>query len=114
MHRAILILAAVWTLLCVPALCMGGLLTHACECGASLECGHEDACATDPCSELAGTSPGKPAIPAAAKLQLTVAIAPPSIAGEPLACGLSDRSPFLAPPIDPLSLCPTLRLPLLI
>ncbi len=31
-----------------PALCGGGLLDHACECGEDVSCGHEDDCAADP------------------------------------------------------------------
>lgn len=55
-----------WAMVIMPALCAGGVITHPCECPSSLETGHEDAhhdetdegcghennCATDPCSEI--------------------------------------------------------------
>lgn len=39
-------------LLVGPALCMGGLIEHSCECGGDteLQCDHEDDCAGDLCS----------------------------------------------------------------
>jgi hypothetical protein len=33
-----------------PALCGGGMLEHACECGNDVQCHHEEACPDDPCS----------------------------------------------------------------
>lgn len=37
-----------------PALCLGGLLEHACECGsaASVACEHEQECPDDPCASV--------------------------------------------------------------
>jgi hypothetical protein len=47
--QRILLIVAVWTLLAIPALCLGGILTHTCLCDADVTCGHEDSCASDPC-----------------------------------------------------------------
>ena len=46
-------LLLIWTLLLGPALCMGELLEHACDCGSEETCEHEDSCAQDPCGSLA-------------------------------------------------------------
>lgn len=45
-----------WSLIVLPALCMGGMLVHDCECTIQSECGHEADCADDPCSDLSVTS----------------------------------------------------------
>jgi hypothetical protein len=50
MNRAVLLVAAVWTLAGAPLLCAGGLLMHACECEETCYCDHESDCASDPCS----------------------------------------------------------------
>lgn len=62
--RFINLLTAVWTLVAVPALCTGGILTHPCECEPASPChdshhdeeenddpgcGHESSCSIDPC-----------------------------------------------------------------
>lgn len=49
-------LLVVFVLLAGPAICIGGLLPHECDCGPGeieLECGHEDACTDDPCETFA-------------------------------------------------------------
>lgn len=62
MRRVVTIVAALNSLLIVPALCMGGVITHACECVEETccptecdcddrsGCGHESGCSDDPCS----------------------------------------------------------------
>ena len=62
MRRVLTIVAALSSLLIVPALCMGGLITHACDraeetccppecdCNGRARCGHESGCSDDPCS----------------------------------------------------------------
>ena len=40
---------ALWAVLAMPALCLGGILVHACDCGGAVQCGHESACWYDPC-----------------------------------------------------------------
>lgn len=62
MRRIVTIIAAVGLLQLVPALCVGGVITHACECAEEpccpsacdcndmSGCGHESDCADDPCS----------------------------------------------------------------
>ena len=54
MARLFTSLFLIWALLLGPALCVGGLLEHACECGSeiSVECQHEDSCPDDPCAPL--------------------------------------------------------------
>jgi len=52
-------LLLLWAFLVAPALCMGGLLEHPCDCGDGAPCEyeessqHEDSCAGDPCSVVA-------------------------------------------------------------
>jgi len=68
MGRALTISVLLGSLLAVPALCMGGVITHACACGSESpcpcdsgcdresgcdhvpDCGHEGGCPDDPCS----------------------------------------------------------------
>ena len=54
MARPLTTLFLIWALLLGPALCAGGLLEHACDCGSGVdaECGHEDSCPDDPCVSL--------------------------------------------------------------
>lgn len=54
MVRTIASLLLSWTLLLGPALCMGGLLAHDCDCGNEVdsECPHEEACGDDPCTTM--------------------------------------------------------------
>jgi len=49
MPRFTLSLILAWTLLLLPALCMGGWLLHPCDCESSIGCQHESDCASDPC-----------------------------------------------------------------
>ncbi len=61
MVRYVTISAALWALL-TPILCAGGLLAHPCDCGAELECSHENDCAADPChAPVVTSSASKPA-----------------------------------------------------
>ena len=48
-------LVLLWALLLGPALCLGGLVKHACGCeeGVQVQCQHEDACSDDPCGSIA-------------------------------------------------------------
>lgn len=57
MTRLLTSLFLVWALLMGPALCIGGLLEHACGCGdeCSAECQHEDSCPDDPCASVVRT-----------------------------------------------------------
>ena len=62
MGRLLTISVLLGSLLAVPALCMGGVITHACECESDFPCtcetdcdhetgcGHEGGCPEDPCS----------------------------------------------------------------
>ena len=43
---------AVWAVLAVPSLCMGGIIAHPSDCGTAAECGHDGACGNDPCDEM--------------------------------------------------------------
>lgn len=64
MRQVVTIVAALNSLLIVPALCVGGMITHACDCVEETccpaecdcddrsGCGHESGCADDPCSVL--------------------------------------------------------------
>lgn len=60
MSRFVTCLLLFWSLFAGPALCMGGVLEHACDCGveSDLECSHEDSCADDPCASVATRSGG--------------------------------------------------------
>lgn len=61
MSRMLTISVVLGSFLAVPALCMGGVITHACECDSEFpcmcgtgcehesECGHEGGCPDDPC-----------------------------------------------------------------
>ena len=51
MSRPTASLLMILMLLLGPALCMGGLLEHHCDCGDGAECQHEETCASDPCSD---------------------------------------------------------------
>ena len=50
MARRILILMALWTLVFVMPLCVGGVVHHSCEYDRAADCSHESACAQDPCA----------------------------------------------------------------
>ena len=62
MIKILAIFVAVASFLVVPALCMGGVIKHACECASETAracetegehesgCGHEGGCLDDPCS----------------------------------------------------------------
>lgn len=52
MVRGATVLTAVWALLALPALCVGGVIVHPCDCAATSGCGHEAACWTDPCNTI--------------------------------------------------------------
>ena len=55
MARLLTSLFVAFMLLAGPALCIGGLLTHECDCGhgeAEMECQHEESCSDDPCEPL--------------------------------------------------------------
>lgn len=43
-------LLAMALLVATPVLCIGGLISHPCECGDEIGCGHETDCASDPCN----------------------------------------------------------------
>jgi hypothetical protein len=47
-----MLMVVLWAALAAPALCIGGLLEHPCECCNTDGCSHE-ACPDDPCSTLA-------------------------------------------------------------
>jgi hypothetical protein len=56
MPRLLPSLFIAFMLLAGPALCMGGLVTHECDCGhveTEMQCQHEDSCPDDPCEALA-------------------------------------------------------------
>ena len=56
MARLLSHIVAVFVLLVAPALCIGGVLPHPCDCGdggAEKQCQHEDSCSDDPCETLA-------------------------------------------------------------
>ena len=55
MARLLSSLFVVFMLLAGPALCMGGLIEHECDCGqggVEMQCQHEDSCSADPCEAL--------------------------------------------------------------
>ena len=47
-----------WNLLALPSLCGAGALEHPCDCEWSDQCGHEQSCASDPCSFARPSSDG--------------------------------------------------------
>lgn len=51
--RALLLLFSSWCFLLSPALCEAGWLSHVCLDHADEECGHEEDCVDDPCTESA-------------------------------------------------------------
>ena len=54
MARLTSTLLLLWVLLAGPALCMSGLLEHACDCESAgeVECQHESSCPDDPCATV--------------------------------------------------------------
>jgi len=55
MARLLSSLFVAFMLLAAPALCVGGLLPHECDCGqggTEMQCEHEDSCSDDPCETL--------------------------------------------------------------
>ena len=55
MARLLPSLLAAFMLLVAPALCIGGLIEHECDCGdggVEMQCQHEDSCSDDPCESL--------------------------------------------------------------
>ena len=58
MARLFTSLFLVWALLLVPALCVGGLIEHPCDCGgeSDIECQDEDSCTGDPCETIVRTN----------------------------------------------------------
>lgn len=52
MGRCQSLLVVLWAVIAAPALCLGGVLLHECECGSAQACEHEGDCASDPCGEL--------------------------------------------------------------
>lgn len=48
----IVLFAAFWSFVAMPALCEGGLLLHACSQHDSTDCGHESGCHDDPCGKF--------------------------------------------------------------
>lgn len=57
MKRFTATLVLLWALVLGPALCAGGLMEHACDCGheSDVECEHEDSCPDDPCATAVRT-----------------------------------------------------------
>lgn len=51
MKRKLTNLIAVAVLFVTPALCLGGMLQHDCDCGVPNGCSHEAECAADPCGD---------------------------------------------------------------
>jgi hypothetical protein len=43
-------LLAMALLVATPVLCIDGLISHPCECGDEIGCGHETDCSDDPCN----------------------------------------------------------------
>ncbi|MCH7789758.1 MAG: hypothetical protein IH940_09995 [Acidobacteria bacterium] len=57
MGRCQSLLVALWAVIAAPALCLGGVLLHECECGSAQTCAHEGDCASDPCGALTVRTP---------------------------------------------------------
>ena len=56
MARFLSSLLVAFMLLAGPALCVGGLIEHECDCGdggVEMQCQHEDSCSDDPCESIA-------------------------------------------------------------
>lgn len=106
MVRILTIYAVSTSFLVVPALCMGGVITHACECPSDIArtceadcehgsdgghesgCGHEGGCPEDPCSievlrpEHHGDDIVTPSQPSASITIILVAVTQPSVQTE--------------------------------
>lgn len=66
--RITAVVFTLWALLATPALCMGGVITHVCECaadptctcepgcGEESGCQHESGCSDDPCNIIVARS----------------------------------------------------------
>jgi hypothetical protein len=63
MKSGLFALLALWTLSAVPALCLVGVLTHACPDDAGLCCNHEDSCTSDPCAQDTRPSASQTKVP---------------------------------------------------
>ena len=51
--RVILSATVTWAMLLVPVLCLGEVVSHACECTPVATCSHESGCTSDPCAQAA-------------------------------------------------------------
>ncbi|GMU22525.1 MAG: hypothetical protein AMXMBFR13_26110 [Phycisphaerae bacterium] len=53
MAKSVILTAAIWTLLLLPALCLADVIEHPCSCtGESDSCSHEQDCSRDPCAKV--------------------------------------------------------------
>ncbi len=59
--KSFAIFVTVWSLVTLPALCVGGWIGHVCACDHEEPCSHEVDCADDPCSSLSATAAGRSA-----------------------------------------------------
>ncbi len=111
MKRTFLLTVGLWTFLAVPYLCLGGVITHACPTDSGDNCGHEETCASDPCSQTARTGTSQPTVsaPSLSHIALTPLFAPQMAPLEEIASRLHTLGS-----IAPSSLGSTQSLPLLI
>lgn len=96
MPRGSAILFSIWALVLLPALCMGGLIGHACDCAsdghsqlADSDCGHEEACDDDPCGQLSAATRQRTL---AFEVVLVHCVAQDERAGSPWSCDASGCS----------------------
>lgn len=61
--RLLAISVAVWALVMLPALCMGGVIGHSCDCASEELCRHEIDCDDDPCGQLSSAPRQRGAAP---------------------------------------------------
>ena len=97
MSRLITSLLLALTILLGPAMCIGGIIEHSCECvgESSMECQHEDSCLDDPCASLVRgmNQEAQPNLELANSLALVVSI-PLDVEPPPLKWSWSSRPPL--------------------
>ncbi|MEK6675955.1 MAG: hypothetical protein AABZ47_09920 [Planctomycetota bacterium] len=78
------LLAGCWTFVVMPALCVGGVLMHPCDCPHTGDldhqdkegCGHESECATDPCGDVVTRPDDQPGTDSSFHSDVIVTVSP--------------------------------------
>lgn len=114
MKTIVLTILTCWAFFVASALCFAGVVEHACEaCEVGVSCGHESACADDPCGEVSMRPRSPVSDPSVAKTSAGFSVAWPLrlAASHVESCPLV---PALRPAVSPGLFIHEMDLPLLI